>query len=125
MNWLDNLASVTGLGVSGGAGFFTVKWLFEYFGGRMDRRADALDQGTERLIAGLEKRLNAVTERLDKVERELADCQEKHAESEAKAARLEALIGLTSPGMRASFPVDRSVPVDMAVMAAKLDGGKA
>ena len=92
MTWLENVPAWFGAGSGLGAGFFALKWLFEFIGGRMDRRADALDAGTQRLLAGMENRLNAVTERLDRVERELADCQRKHAESEAKALRLEAML---------------------------------
>lgn len=120
---LEVAASATGVGVSGGAGFFALKWVFEYFGGRMDKRAAALDAGTDRLLARLEKRVDELTKRVQTVEKELADCQSKHAESEAKAARLEALIGLTTPGMRAAFPLDPTMPNDLAIMAAKLEGG--
>lgn len=122
-NLLEVAASATGVGVSGGAGFFALKWVFEYFGGRMDKRAAALDAGTDRLLARLEKRVDELTTRVQTVEKELADCQSKHAESEAKAARLEALIGLTTPGMRAAFPLDPTMPNDLAIMAAKLEGG--
>ena len=79
-------------GVGAGGGFFIIKWLFEYVGGRMDKRAAALDQGTQLLIEGLEKRLDTVTERLDRVERDLADCRYKHAESEAEVLRLKAMM---------------------------------
>jgi len=89
---LASLPAWFGVGAGSGAGFFTLKWLIEWIGGRMDRRADALDKGTQRLIEGLESRLNAVTARLDKVEQELAECTKKHAESEAKSLRLEAML---------------------------------
>lgn len=120
---MEVAASATGVGVSGGAGFFALKWLVEYFGGRMDKRAAALDAGTQRLMERLEARVDELTKRVTTVEKELADCQSKHAESEAKAARLEALIGLTTPGMRAAFPIDVTMPNDLAIMAAKLEGG--
>jgi len=120
---IEAAASATGVGVGGSAGFFALKWVFEYFGGRMDKRAAALDAGTERLLERLEKRVDELTKRVSTVEQELADCQKKHAESEAKAARLEALIGLTTPGMRAAFPLDPTMPNDLAIMAAKLEGG--
>lgn len=123
MTWVDNLASASAVSVSGGAGFFALKWLVEYFGGRMDKRAAALDAGTQRLMERLEARVDELTKRVTTVEKELADCQTKHAESEAKAARLEALISLTQQGMRANFPVEGTMPNDLAVLAAKLDGG--
>lgn len=116
-------ASATGAGVSGGAGFFALKWLVEYFGGRMDKRAAALDAGTQRLMERLEARVDELTNRVTTVEKELAECQSKHAESEAKAARLEALIGLTTTTMRAAFPLDATMPNDLAVLAARLEGG--
>lgn len=118
---IEVAASATGVGVSGGAGFFALKWLVEYFGGRMDKRAAALDAGTQRLMERLEARVDELTKRVTTVEKELAECQSKHAESEAKAARLEALIGLTTTGMRAAFPVDATMPNDLAVLAAKLE----
>lgn len=123
MTWVDNVASASAVSVSGGAGFFALKWLVEYFGGRMDKRAAALDAGTQRLMERLEARVDELTKRVTTVEKELADCQTKHAESEAKAARLEALISLTQQGMRANFPVEATMPNDLAVLAAKLDGG--
>lgn len=123
MTWVDNLASASAVSVSGGAGFFALKWLVEYFGGRMDKRAAALDAGTQRLMERLEARVDELTKRVTTVEKELADCQTKHAESEAKAARLEALISLTQQGMRATFPVEATMPNDLAGLAAKLDGG--
>jgi hypothetical protein len=122
MNWLESIASLTGLGASTGFGFYMIKWLVEYFGGRMDKRTAALDAGTDRLMKLLEARVDELTKRVSTVERELAECQSKHAESEAKAARLEALISLTMPGMRANFPIDPQMPNDIAVMAAKLEG---
>lgn len=123
MSWVDTLASASGVGGGFAASFFALKWLVEYFGGRMDKRAAALDAGTQRLMERLEARVDELTKRVQTVERELADCQTKHAESEAKAARLEALISLTQQGMRANFPIDPTMPNDMAVLAAKLDGG--
>lgn len=121
MTWLDNLASAVGVGVSGGAGFFTLRWAFEYFGGRMDKRAAALDAGTQRLMERLEARVDELTKRVTTVERELADCQSKHAEAEAKAARLEALIGLTTAGLQAAYKVDSTTPNDLAALAAQID----
>lgn len=88
----------------------------------MDKRAAALDAGTQRLMERLEARVDELTKRVTTVEHELADCQKKHAESEAKAARFEALLGLTSTGLRAAYPIDPKMPNEMAVMAAKLDG---
>lgn len=127
--WLDEAARVLGGGAGLGAGlggvFFALKWVFEYVGGRMDRRAAALDDGTQRLMDRLEARIDELTKRVTTVERELADCQTKHAESEAKAARLEAMLLATRPGLKRAFPPEDCIPKDMAVLAAKMDGGEA
>lgn len=81
-----------GAGGIAGVGFAFAKWFLEYVGGRMDKRAAALDAGTQRLIEGLEKRVNALTDRLDQVERDLAECNHKHALAEAEVAKLNAIL---------------------------------
>lgn len=145
MTWPDDFASVTGVGFGGVLALAAirqvprgVRWLFEFFGGRMDRRAAALDADTRFIIENLRAELKRMAERQEQSDQrigateheirelrsELADCQKKHAESEAKAARLEALIGLTGVGMKSAFPVNKAMPNDMAVLAAKLDGGQ-
>lgn len=58
----------------------------------MDRRADALDKGTQRLIEQLEKRVGQLEARLEKAEDALAECNRKHAESEAEVMRLKAVM---------------------------------
>ena len=68
------------------------KWVIEYFGGRLDRRADRLDASTDKLVLGLEARVDALTNRLDHVESELAECNRKHAEAEARNKQLEAML---------------------------------
>lgn len=123
--WLETLGTPAATGVGGiGIGGFIV-WILNFVGGRMDKQAQALDTGTQRLIQQLQERTDKLVERVEKVERELADCKKKHAEAEAKAARLEALITLTAPGLKAAFPTDKTMPNDMAVMAANLDGDAA
>lgn len=100
MDSLIALATTTlGLGAGGGVGFFFVKWLFEFFGGRMDKRADRLDAGTDKLIAQLQGQVEALLERekqhvarLEKVEDELAECKRRHAESDAEVMRLKAIL---------------------------------
>lgn len=79
-----------GAGAAAGGGFGIIKWIFEYIGGRMDKRADRLDADTRFVIDQLRAELGRVSQRLDRVETELADCQHKHAEAEAKVMRLEA-----------------------------------
>lgn len=94
------LATTTfGLGAGGGIGFFFVKWLFEYLGGRMDKRADRLDAGTDKLIGLLQDQVASLIERgarlearLEKVEGDLAECKARHAESDAEVMRLKAIM---------------------------------
>lgn len=95
-----SLATTTfGLGAGGGIGFFFVKWLFEWFGGRMDKRADRLDAGTDKLIGLLQDQVASLIERgarlearLEKVEGDLAECKKRHAESDAEVMRLKAIM---------------------------------
>lgn len=79
-----------GAGAAAGGGFGIIKWIFEYIGGRMDKRADRLDADTRFVIDQLRAELARVSTRLDRVETELADCQTKHAQAEAKVMQLEA-----------------------------------
>ena len=88
-DWLTILSAWLAAGTGAGGGFFVIKWVFEYIGGRMDRRAEALDAGTQQLINNLQNRLTTVEARLDKAETELAECRAKHATSEAEVARLK------------------------------------
>lgn len=119
--WLEDLRSFAFGATGAGGGLLTVRWLATFIGGRMDRRAEALDAGTQRLMERFEARIDELTKRVTTVERELAECQRKHAEAEAKAARLEALVGMTGPAMKLAFPPENTIPKDMAVMAAKLE----
>lgn len=96
---LNLTATTFGLGLGGGAGFFFIKWLFEYLGGRMDKRADRIDAGTDKLIENLQEQVEALLARekvrevrLAKVEDELAECKRRHAESDAQVMRLEAIL---------------------------------
>ncbi len=79
-------------GFGAGGGFAIFKWGAEAIFGRLDKRAAALDAGTQRLMDGMEKRLDAVSRRLDVVERELAECTLKHAKAEAEVMRLTAMM---------------------------------
>ena len=129
-SWIDDLRSVAfGAGGAGG-GLLTVRWLAGFVGGRMDKRADRLDADTRFIIENLRTELTRLAERQERSEGEIADlreqlteCQRKHAESETKAARLEAMLLATRPGLKLAFPPEDSLPNDMAVMAARLDGG--
>lgn len=96
---VETLPAWVGLGAGGGAGFYMLKWLIEWFTGRVDKREASLDSGvqrldaaTQRLIENLQRRLDDVTERLSLVEDELAECRTQHATAEAKVMRLEATV---------------------------------
>ncbi|MXO64840.1 hypothetical protein GRI91_03625 [Altererythrobacter endophyticus] len=89
---VDGIAPWAAFGGGAGAGFVFLKWFLEWVAGRMDRRADAIDAGTQRLIMGLESRVVALTERLDHVESELTKCHKRHAESEAEVMQLKAML---------------------------------
>ena len=88
-DWLTIVSGWLAAGAGAGGGFCAIRWVFEYIGGRMDRRAEALDAGTQQLINNLQSRLTTVEARLDKAETELAECRAKHATSEAEVARLK------------------------------------
>jgi len=52
--------SMGGFGAGAGLAFFAVRWLFEYLGGRMDKRADRLDEGNDKLIKLLQGQVEAL-----------------------------------------------------------------
>lgn len=95
--FLNIAGTATAITTGGGVGYFFVKWLFEYLGGRMDKRADRIDAGMDKLITRMETQIEGLIERgkdleerLARVEGDLAECKSKHAESEAEVARLKA-----------------------------------
>lgn len=96
-SFLNIAGTATAVTTGGGVGYFFVRWLFEYLGGRMDKRADRIDAGMDKLLAHLQSQIDSEREqreklekRLAKVEGDLAECKHKHAESEAEVARLKA-----------------------------------
>lgn len=93
---MDNIFTVAtttlGLGAGGGAGFFFVRWLFEFLGGRMDKRADRIDAGTDKLISLMQAEMKRLSERVDGLEEDLRDCKRRHAESDAEVMRLKAIL---------------------------------
>lgn len=96
-NFLNLAGTATAVTTGGGVGYFFVRWLFEYLGGRMDKKADRIDAGMDKLLAHLQAQIDSEREqreklekRLAKVEGDLAECKHKHAESEAEVARLKA-----------------------------------
>lgn len=96
---LTVLPSWAAAGTGAGAGFFMVKWFFEWLGGRVDKREAAVDRTaarvdatTQTLIHNLEDRMTSLTSRLDLVETELKDCRDQHAKCEAELAQLRGLV---------------------------------
>lgn len=101
---LENLPEWTALGAGGGAGFFFIKWFFEWLGGRVDKREalvdhdfQRLDAGTQALIQHLQDQISSLIqrqassdERIDGLRNDLEECRLKHSESEAKVRQLEA-----------------------------------
>lgn len=76
-----------------------VRWIIEYFTGRIDRReasveeADKeLDRRKDSLIDKMEGQLTSLLNRVTVAEAALAECIRKHAESDAKVLHLEALL---------------------------------
>lgn len=92
MNWLDFIPAWTAGGVGAGGGFFAIKWLVEYVGGRLDKREAALDAQTQELIDNLRIDLNTLRSRLDDVDAELRECRKQHTEASFEIARLTGLI---------------------------------
>jgi len=122
-DWTDSLAKLAALGGGTGGGYVALRTLVQFFGGRLDKREAAIDAGSQRLNDRLESRLDKVEARLDVAERDLALCERKHAVSEAKATRLEAMLRMVSPKLKAAFPPDGDTPSDMIDMTDKFDGG--
>ena len=81
-----------GAGGVAGVGFAFAKWFLEYVGGRMDKRAAALDQDTRFVIENLKGEVERLLKRVSVLEEGYAECKEKHAKSEAEVARLNALL---------------------------------
>lgn len=79
-------------GIGLGGGFWFIKWLIEFVGGRMERKAERLDRTTEALLTRLENEIGELRSRLEKAEADLQECKEKHAESEAKVMQIEAIM---------------------------------
>jgi len=110
---LNNLPEWAALGASGGMGFFFVRWAFEWFGGRMDKRQELVDAGTKALIEHLQDQITSLIEqqgalhdRVDRLQKELDACHEKHSESEAKVKQLEAtMLGMGDARQRAQLIV--------------------
>lgn len=97
--FLNLAGTATAITTGGGVGYFFVKWLFEYLGGRMDKRAERIDAGMDKLISRMESQIEGLIargleleKRLEKVEGDLAECKSKHSQSEAEVARLRAMM---------------------------------
>lgn len=84
-------------GLGAGGGFVFIKWLFEFFAGRWDKKEAAIDAGMHQLIEELKEQIALVKadaselrERLRTVESDLAECKRMHSESETERLRLQA-----------------------------------
>lgn len=98
-NWFKLIASWGTVGLSGGVGFYALRWTLEWFGARADRRAEAIDAGTQQIILNLREEVNRMIEqgnrdraRITAVEAALDECKEKHADAELRVKKLEGLL---------------------------------
>ena len=122
-NLVEAIPAMTGAGIGLGGGFFIVKFLFEWAGGRVDKReaasiatAERLDAATYKLIQTLEGRLNEQDARLNRVEGELIQCRAQHAQCELELGRLRAIVqGLGDVRQTAATIVAAERVVDRAV----------
>lgn len=99
MEWVERIVAYSSVGIGGGAGYFFFKWLVEYLGGRMDRRAEALDKGTQQLIDNLQKQVSVLVElregdlrRISQIEEDLQACKKLHAAADARVMQLESIL---------------------------------
>lgn len=85
-----------GLGV--GAGAYFLKWFFEWLGGRVDRREEAVerraeqvDAGIQALIQHLQRQISDLTTELHSLADKLDACEKKHeqAQEELRALRMQ------------------------------------
>jgi hypothetical protein len=124
---LEAIPTWIGGGAGAGAGFFALKWIFEWAGGRVDKReaaavanAERLDSATQVLIQNLEDRMNSLTDRLDHVETELANCRTQHAQCESELGRLRAIVqGMGESRQQAAVIVAGERVIDRGVAAIK------
>ena len=89
-NWLPGWL---GAGFAAGGGFGVIKWALEFFVGRLDKRAAALDGDTRFLFEGLKAQVTLLTERVISTEADLRHCNERHTESEARELDLQRRLG--------------------------------
>lgn len=115
-------SAVTAASLGGGVGIAyllirLIQWAFEYWGARMDKKADRIDEGNDKLIKLLQGQVRELLERekdreaasltrrelleakIEKVQAEvvtlraeLAECKARHSESEAEVKHLKAEI---------------------------------
>lgn len=85
--------AVAGGSVGGSLGIVLVmvKWTATFIAGRLDKREDRLDAGTQLLIGQLQEQVKGLLEHKETVERKLAECMERDIEKERRIAQLEGL----------------------------------
>lgn len=130
------VATGAGGGVGIGVGFYMLTWLFNWLGGRLDKREASVEVGraqvdaaVQTLIAHLQQQITALTEtnarlatRVDAVEAELEHCRHERAADQEELARLRgAVMGLGDARQQAATIVASERVVDRAV--AKIVGG--
>lgn len=86
-------------GLGAGGGFVFIKWLFEFFAARWDKKEAIIDGGMKELVDELKEQIAGLKEdgrdlraRLKVVEDDLAECKRMHSESEAERLRLAAML---------------------------------
>lgn len=69
-NFVDEAAKIAGIGVSGGGGFYIMRWVWTQLTGRLDRRQAIIDRQEERADREWEKIRNSLESRLAAIERQ-------------------------------------------------------
>lgn len=86
-------------GFSAGAGLYLFRWFFEWLGGRVDKKEEAVAAGQARndavnqhLIETMQGQMVGMREEIDKLWLELSHCREEHAVAKAEVMQLRAMV---------------------------------
>lgn len=95
---LSNSFALFSGGFGVGSSFVILRFLFNWVGGRVDKRETALEvasslhaEANQKLIENLTNRLDVMNARVESVEHELAACHKRDLEKERRIAQLEGL----------------------------------